>query len=241
MKKALKLFLALLTVCITILALLPSSAEAAKNRNTSNIPIASLNLNNNAKKGAFNPKDASKKVVCDLKDTGDGVIAFLTNKNPVPVSVDAKLVYYNSDGKMLMATSDHNYCLEKGATCALFLNGPYDANYEDVEYSDYKISFTVDKSYGRKYAASKIKVSADMGADNVTAEIKNTSKYSLYSIQIAVVYFDSNNNAIGFDETYVDCQDTGSVDYITFNFPYDSNYYTVYPSSFKTYVNCAYN
>jgi len=241
MKKLSKLLAVFLTACITVSYLLPLCAEAAETGQASSTSVASSNLSENAKKGAFNPKDAAKKVTYELKDTGVGVVAILTNKNSVPVSVEAKLVYYSSGGKMLMASSDNNYCLEKGATCALFLTGPYDSNYEYVEYSDYKISLTVDKSYGRKYAASKIKVTADMGADNVTAEIKNASKYSFDTIQIAVVYFDSNDNAIGYNEIYVDCEESGSVDYITFDFPYDSDYHTVYPSSFKTYVNCAYN
>lgn len=191
-------------------------------------------------KNQFSSADAVKKISCELQDTGAGVVAILKNNNTCAVDVSAKLVYYNDSASMLMATSNNNYCLESGASCALFFHAPYDSSYQDVDYSDYKLTMSVEKANYTKYAASKIKVTSNMGSDNVTAEFENTSSITFETIQVACVFYDSNNNAIGYDYTYVECNSPGSVDYKTFNFPYDDNYNTLYPASYKIYVNHAY-
>lgn len=190
-------------------------------------------------KSKFSSKDAVKNIQCDLQDTGDGVVAILTNKNSTAVSIAAKLVYYNSNGEMLMATSDSNYCLEPGASCAMFFNAPYDSSYRDVDYSTYKITMSVEESYYNQYASSKIGVVSDLG-ENVTAEFTNNSSYDLDAISVAVVYYDVNNNAIGYQSSYVRCESKGSVDYKTFRFPYDDDYNTIIPDSYKIFINSAY-
>ena len=60
-------------------------------------------------------------------------------------------------------------------------------------------------------------------------------------VKIAVVFYDAENNAVGYDYTYADCLKDGSVDYISFDYPYDSDYETIYPSNYKIYVNEAYS
>jgi hypothetical protein len=89
-------------------------------------------------------------------------------------------------------------------------------------------------------AASKIKVDSNFGADNVMAEVTNNSGETLEYIHLSIIYYDSNNNAIGYDEHYAYCETAGSADYISFDFPYDSNYETIYPSDYKIYVDYAY-
>lgn len=187
----------------------------------------------------FSSKDALKNIQCDLKDTGKGVVAILTNKNSVAVSISAKLVYFNDKGSMLMAASDSNYCLEPNASCAMFFYAPYDSSYEKVDYSDYKITMSVEKSLYSNYASSKIDVVSNLG-DNVTAEFTNNSKYDLDTVQVAVVYYDANKNAIGYEYSYANCESIGSVDYKTFDLPYDSEYNAIIPDSYEIFINHAY-
>lgn len=187
----------------------------------------------------FSSKDAVKKISCELLDTGKGVVAILKNNNECDVSLEAKLVYYKN-GKMIDTRSDSNYGFEKGAECALFFSRPYDSNYNDVEYDDYKITLSVEKATSIESDAKKIKVNPDFGADNVTAEVINNSDKDLEYISIACVFYDESGSAIGYECHYADCKSSGSTDYLTFDFPYDENYDTIQPGDYKIYVNCAY-
>ena len=188
----------------------------------------------------FSATEATKNISCTLQDTKDGVVAILKNNNKVTVSVTAKLVYY-SNGTMIGTASDNNYAFESGAECALFFHGPYDSNYKDVEYDDYKITMSVEKgSSSLICGAKKFKIDSSFGADNVTAEITNNSGKDLSTIEVACVFYDSSNNAIGYSKHYAECETNGSTDYLSFRFPYDSSYNTVQPSDYKIYVNSAY-
>jgi hypothetical protein len=161
-------------------------------------------------KAKFSATEATKKISVTMLDTGKGVVAILKNNNKIAVSIDAKMVYY-SGGTMIDTASDDNYGLESGAECAMYFHAPYDSNYHDISYDDYKISLAV----------SKIKVDSNFGADNVMAEVTNNSGEKLEYIHLSIIYYDSNNNAIGYDEHYAYCETAGSADYISFDFPYD--------------------
>ena len=186
-----------------------------------------------------NKKKSIQGIEYELQDTGKGVVAILKNKNKYHVSMTAKIAYYRN-GKMIGTASDNNYAFEKGRTCALFFRAPYDSNYRDVEYDNYKIAIQADKGTNLICGSSKIKVTSNFGADNVSAKIKNNSGKKLYSIQIACVFYDSKGNAIGYKYYYADCNKKGSIDYLSFDFPYDENYETIRPKKYKIYVNNAY-
>ncbi len=189
-------------------------------------------------------REASKKksiqgIEYELKDTGRGVVAILKNKNNYHVSMTAKMAYYKN-GKMIGTVSDANYAFEKGKTCALFFNAPYDSNYRKMDYDNYKISISAQKGTNLVCSSSKIKVTSNFGADNVSAEVKNNSGKDLSFIRLACVFYDSNGNVLGYDYHYAGCQKKGSTDYLSFYFPYDEDYQTIYPKKYKIYVNYAY-
>lgn len=194
------------------------------------------NVTVNAK---FSASEATKKISAVLKDTGKGVVAILKNNNKIPVSVTAKLAYFK-DGKMIDTASDANYAFEKGAECALFFHGPHDNEYNDVSYDDYKLTLSVSEGTNLVCGQKGIDVKSDFGADNVSAEVTNSSGNDLNTIQLAVVFYDSNGDAIGYEYHYAECLTNGSVDYLSFNFPYDDNYSTIVPASYQLYVNSAY-
>lgn len=175
----------------------------------------------------------------ELKDTGSGVVAILKNTNKYHVSMTAKIAYHRN-GKMIGTVSDSNYAFEKGKSCALFFHAPYDSDYNNVDYDDYKISISTKKGTNLVCASSKISVSSNFGADNVSAKIKNNSGKKLDTILISCVFYDSKGNAIGYDYHYAECKKKGSIDYLEFRFPYDENYNTIRPKKYKIYVNNAY-
>lgn len=189
----------------------------------------------------FSSSAALKNISVDLKDTGKGVVAILKNDNGTVVSIDATMVYFKN-GKMIGTTESSNYAFESGSTCALCFGAPYDSNYDNVDYDDYKISMKITNgSDSLVLGSKKIKVDSNFGADNVVANVSNNSGKQLGSIAIAIVYYNSYGDAIGCDYTYADCNTDGSEDYISFSFPYDSNYDTIYPSDYEIYVNFAYS
>ena len=191
-------------------------------------------------KSKFSANEATKNISCTLQDTGSGVVAILKNNNKITVSVNAKLAYY-SNGKMIDTASEENYAFESGAECALFFNAPYDSEYKNVDYDDYKITMSVEEGSSSLICGSKgIEVSSEFGEGNVSAEITNNSGRDLSSIIVSCIFYDSSKNAIGYEHHYVECKASGSSDFATFDFPYDENYEAITPDSYVTYVNCAY-
>lgn len=182
---------------------------------------------------------SAENISYKLLDTGRGVIAILKNNNKSNVSLSAKIVYY-SNGRMIDASSESNYAFESGSTCALKFSAPTDSDYNTVKYDNYDISLSVEKGTNLICVSNKISVSSDFGVENVVATVKNNSNEKLEYITIAIVFYDSAGNAIGYDYTYADCKTAGSTDYISFDFPYDSNYDTIVPDNYEIFVNDAY-
>lgn len=190
-------------------------------------------------KEQFSATKATKNISVILQDTGAGVVAILKNNNKVNVSLEAKLVYY-SNGKMIDTSSASNYAFESGRECALFFYAPTDSDFNKVSYDDYKITLSVEEGKNLVCDAKNINIESNIGAGNVTAEVTNNSNKNFAFEEIAVVFYDAGGNAIGYDYTFADCLKAGSVDYVSFDFPYDSEFETIYPSSYKIYVNSAY-
>lgn len=190
-------------------------------------------------KEQFSATKATKNISVTLQNTGAGVVAILKNNNKVNVSLEAKLVYY-SNGKMIDTSSASNYAFESGRECALFFYAPTDSDFNKVSYDDYKITLSVEEGKNLVCDVKNINTESNIGAGNVTAEVTNNSNKNFEFIQMAVVFYDAGGNVIGYDYTYADCLKAGSVDYVSFDFPYDSEYETIYPSSYKIYVNSAY-
>lgn len=185
-----------------------------------------------------------KKVSYELKDTGDGVVAILTNKNTLPIEVKGTLVYFNNSGAMLEAVSDLNWCLEPNATCVFRFSAPYDTNDDLVPYADYELNLNVAKSTIETYGAKKLKVESNIGANNVTAKIINNSKKHFEYIHATVVFFDSDGNAMGYGENSLYGMNSGDVKYESFDLPEEYNendgeYHVIMPASYKIYIDYA--
>ena len=210
-----KLFPTILIFCVALTLFLPMRAEAAK-------------------------KGKSGGISYTAYDTGNGIVLILKNPKNYVQNVSAKVVYYNSRNKMIGTSSDSNYALEGKKKCAMYFNAPYDSSYQDVEYDSFKLNINAEKEQNVVSRVSKISVSSDEGEENVTVKVKNKAKEELFSVQVAIVWYDEDKNAIGYDYKHVECTKPKSTDYITFDFPHDSDYETVYPDSYEIFVNDAY-
>ena len=188
---------------------------------------------------SFNASQAKKNISVEYQDTGHGVVVILKNNNKMTVNLGAKLVYYKN-GRMLDSKSDNNSAFEAGKECALYFSAPTDSNYNDVSYDDYKMSLSVDEATNTVCDAQNIIVKSNIGSDNVTVEATNQSGKDFSFVRVSCVMYDASGNAIGYDYHYAECEKRGDTDYFSFDFPYDSNYDTIYPSSYKIYVNEAY-
>lgn len=188
---------------------------------------------------SFNASQAKKNISIEYQDTGCGVVVILKNNNKMTVNLDAKLVYYKN-GKMLDSKSDSNCAFESGRECALYFSAPTDSDYNDVAYDDYKMSISVDEATNTVYDAKGIEIKSNIGADNVTVDAINKSGKDFSFVIVSCVMYDAFGNAIGYDYNYAECKNKGDTDYFSFDFPFDSNYDTIYPSSYKIYVNSAY-
>lgn len=188
---------------------------------------------------SFNANQIKKNISIEYQDSGHGVVAILKNNNKVTVDLDAKLVYYKN-GKMLDSKSDCNRAFESGKECVLYFDAPSDSDYNDVSYDNYKMSLSVDEATNAVCDVRNIMVQSDIGADNVTVEATNDSGKDFSFVKISCVMYDASGNLIRYDYHFAECEKNGDTDYFSFSFPYDSNYDTIYPSSYKIYVDEAY-
>lgn len=213
-----------------------------ENSNTGNIPGSNNNNPIPNEEDKFSASDALKNISYELLDTGKGVIAIMKNNNSVTVSISPKLVYYKNGSMISTVPGDSNYAFEPGTECAITFLGPMDGNYDYVSYDDYKLSMSIEKgSESLILGATKIAVSSQIGADNITAEFTNNSENKLEFIYAVCIFYDASKKPIGYSEKYIDCKTPGSLDYATFDFPYDNEYNTIRPDSYEIYVNNAYN
>ena len=180
---------------------------------------------------------SAKKISYKLQDTGHGVVAILTNKNASPVMITSTLVFLKS-GKMLNSDIDYTWYLEPNESTVVYFDAPHDNDYNEVTYDDYKISLQVQKPLHN--GTSKIEIKSNMGVENVTAEVTNNSGRNLTMITLGIVWYDSYGNPIDYDFNFAQCKSKGSTDYVTFNFPYDKEYNTIVPESYKIYLESAY-
>lgn len=173
-----------------------------------------------------------------------GVVSVVTNKNSVPVDLTVTVLYYDKFGNLIDSVKKENYCLESNRTCALKIIAPFNKNtWEDIDYNSYKVKLSVEKTtnmvLGAKYISLDINNSPSTAMLVVGAT--NTGSKNLYTVQIAAVFFDENGDCIGYDYAYPDCKKAGSTDYVNLDYPYNRNYDSIPPASYKVYVNHAYN
>lgn len=169
------------------------------------------------------------------------VIAVITNNSNVALSASPTMVFYNASGAMQSTAHDFNYCIEPKSTVAMEFESYNTSTYQDQTFSNYKLSLgDVTKSFYNKNGASKIATSASKTDGSLIVEATNNSGYKLDTILISAIFYDAQGKAIGYSETYADCKENNSSDFINLYYPMDEKYDYIVPASYKIYVNHAY-
>ena len=172
-----------------------------------------------------------------------GVVSVLTNKNSVSVNASIQVVFYDKNGNLLDSKTNSTICLEPKKSAALKVSAPYDSNtYEYINFASYKVIVSaeksVDKYRGTKYISLDINNSP--ATNKLVVGVTNTGSKDLSYIVISTVFFNENNECIGYDYHYANSTTAGTTDYLNFNYPYDDNYNTIVPDHWKVYINEAY-
>lgn len=189
---------------------------------------------------AFSAAKAAKNIKSTESDLGNGVVTVLENDYIYPVSLSATAVYYDESGDMIGTSSADNYYFEKGKKCALYLTGPYDANYDSVKYNSYKITYAATQlSSSIKSNLSDILLDSNFGADNVMVSVKNNGKLTAEFTLVSIVFY-NEGNVVGYDYTYTDANAPGNTSYLQFSYPHNENYETIQPDDFEVFVNGSY-
>lgn len=118
--------------------------------------------------------------------------------------------------------------------------GPYDSNYNDVAYSSYKVTYSVDSTEYQTSNLSDIKVSSNIGTDNVMVEVTNSGSKNAEFTEIGIVFY-KDGKAIACEYQYAECGTPGATDYLEFSFPYDENWDTIQIDNYEVFVNSSYS
>lgn len=189
----------------------------------------------------FDTSISLKNITAEYKDIEKGVIAVLTNNNNYPVSISATAVFYDEAGAMIGKSTDDNYYFEAGKQCSLYFYGPYDGNYDNIPYSTYKITYSIENVLNNvKSNLSDIEVKSNVATDKVMVEVTNSGSKTSEFTQVGIIFY-KNGQAVGYDYQYADCETPGSVSYLEFMYPYDENYDTIAIDHYEIYVNSSYS
>ena len=190
-------------------------------------------------KEVFNAKKAVQNLSSTTYNGSKGVINIVKNNYNFPMHLEATIVYYDSDNLMIGKSTADNYYFEKGKECVLFFYAPTDLDYNYVPYDHYKITYSARSTEYMKSNLKDIKVTSNIGIDNVMLEVVNDGDESAEYTQIYILFY-KDGEIVGVDYRYADVDEPGSVDYIEFSFPYDENYDTIDIDDYAIYVNSSY-
>ena len=188
-----------------------------------------------SKAEAFNKKEAQKKITVSYKKLSDGILAIYKNKNKYAVKLTGTMRFRDADGKDIQVLKEQNFCLEAGASCAMFFSTPYDSNGNHVNYTSYKGSFSVAKTQYKGYS-KKISISSDIQTVYSNFSAINTGKKTLSNIHVSIIFYDSEGIILGYRGKNVNCYKKNSMDLFTIDHAVNWGI----PAKTKIYVDCAY-
>lgn len=181
----------------------------------------------------FNEITAAKSISYTSYKTSQGVVVTVKNNYEYVMSLNADCLYYDKSGNLIGKSTDTIYGFESGKENVLYFDNPYDANYRDVEYAKYKIVFHPEETFVfGNYDG--ISLSSNFGSGNVMVTVKNNGRTNEYTYVTIVFY--KNGNPVGCNAQYADVETKGKVDTLKFDFPFDNQFNTIYPNSYKLYV-----
>ena len=184
----------------------------------------------------FDEKEIDENISVECIKAKDEIIAIYKNDNDFTVSIEPTMFFYDSDGQAIsLSDGDGNYCFEGNSTCVMRFDYPVNSYGERVEFAYYGTIHNVEKSKYIGYAKS-ISVSSNFGSNSVMATVNNNTGMSVETCKLAIIYYDKDGNAIGYNREYADFENGELSDIVSFEFPEDE-----IPASYEIFVNNAYN
>ena len=186
-------------------------------------------------KSIFNSSTGATKISYSSYKLSDEVILIAKNNYTYAMSVTATITYFDDKGNPIFTYDDYNFCFEPNATSTFFFSNPYDADYNDVPYSDYKITFSVDEATSRTPNSRDIKLSGSIGASDFIVSSTNIGNIESDGTCVAVVYY-KNGAPIFYAESFVETSNIGETSYTNFNLPYNSDYEYIEFDSYELFI-----
>ena len=167
-----------------------------------------------------------------MQGNGKIMVFYIKNRFSVSKKVTITTKFYNSAGAKIGTEKSTATCLGPHQETALCIQAP-------GNYDTFKNKMTV-SSTNRNSEAGKLKLSWTKDENGVTVYVTNKAKKKLSKIKLAVVYYNSSGNEIGYQSGQADCYTKGSYDSIDFALPKDEDGNPINPSKYTIYVVDAY-
>lgn len=185
----------------------------------------------------------SRLVKADYTDTGDGIIAVLTNENSRAVCVTLTVRYYDADGVLVDKEQSTIDPLGTGRTAAVRVFGAYDEyHWTTLDYASYTVQLkAVPSEIGNDALLDDaITVKSEEGANELSVTVCNTGDRDCGFLKLAVLYCDERGTPVGYEDSFVYGANAGATDTVTFAYPNDVPPTEEHPLTWQVFVNYAY-
>ena len=185
----------------------------------------------------FDAAAAARSISYTSYKVDGGVIVTAKNNYKYGMNLTMSCLFRGASGEMIGVKTDNNYWFEPGTECALFIDDRF-TNYLSKS-SSYEISFTASDLNAAVGNAKKISVTSNRAENGVIAQVKNNGVSVKYST-ISIVYT-LKGTPVGYSKIgSMDCNNAGSMAYLTLNGPYGANHSKIAFDGYKIYVNNSY-
>lgn len=195
------------------------------------VKVTSTPTNNNVKSN-FDPKKAKSSMNIDRFIANKSLFVRIKSNYKYATNISAKCTFYDSNGKPVDYSNDTISFLEKGHTCFLEFSLP------DASFSRYEIKYEYSEGLEYFYHLSVIKnlsLSTNYVEDEyspyIMLQVSNSGKEECYHCEVAVVYYDVDENIIDVKLETIGKIPSGSSETKKAYTPYDK----------KTYDDLAYD
>lgn len=185
----------------------------------------------------------SKLIDAAYYDTGDGIVAVLTNNNDRAAAVTVTVRYYDERGALIDTDQSTVDPLGTGRTAAVRVFGAYDEyNWTPLHYASWKAFLTVAPSKVTNDALldGEITTEAAAGDDELAVTVRNAGDKDCGFLQLAVLYFDESGALVGYENGFAYKATAGAADTVTFAYPNDMPPTEEHPLTWQVFVNYAY-
>ena len=185
----------------------------------------------------------SELVDAKYYDTGDGVVAVLTNHNDRAVAATVTVEYFDESGALIDTDQNTVDPLGTGRTAAIRVFGAYDEyHWTPLNYASCKATLTVEPSAVTNDALldGSITTAAEAGADALQVTVRNSGDKDCGFLQLAVLYFDKDGALVGYADGFAYGANAGATDTVTFAYPNEVPPTEANPLTYQVFVNYAY-